>query len=940
MPAQSNGNGDHPLDSQSLEFVEALYEQFARDPASVSDDWRRIFADMQPPGSPGTSVRRGPSFRTRSLFNPGRSGEIPLSASERALTEVLQERVDQLVRNFRVRGHRAAQIDPLHQPLPHPPELDPAHYGFSEADLDRTFSKADGDRPRLRTLRDILTHLRNTYCRSIGVQFMHIDDLAVRQWLQERMERTENRITLGRQQQLRILERLTDAVVFEEFIQTKYLGAKSYSLEGGESLIPLLDLAIEKSAAQGVEEIVVAMAHRGRLNVLSNIIGKRPSQIFREFEDVDPERHLGVGDVKYHLGFSHDYITLAGSRVHLSLCFNPSHLEYVNPVALGRMRAKQDRFGDVERRRGMALLIHGDAAFCGEGVIQETLNLSELPGYSTGGSLHVIVNNQLGFTTLQDQGSSSTYVTDVARLLQSPIFHVNGENPEAVAQVVDLALEFRRQFQRDVFIDMYCYRRRGHNEGDEPTFTQPVMYRKIEQLPPVRQSYRDSLLELGEVTMEEAEAIAAWRRNHLEQELETARADEFAHPDLTPGGVWKGYFGGPVAQADTVETGVPKEQLAQLLLAQTRVPSDFRMHPKLKRAIARREEMAAGAAPLDWATAESLAFASLAVQGRRIRLSGQDVERGTFSQRHCVLHDYEDGHTFVPLQHLSEGQAPVEIVNSPLSEAGVLGFDYGYSLDWPDGLILWEAQFGDFANAAQVVFDQFIMSAEDKWRRLSGLVMLLPHGFEGQGPEHSSARVERFLTLAAEDNVQIIWPTTPAQYFHCLRLQALRRWRKPMIVFTPKSLLRHKSCVSSLDELASGHFRAVLPDETIKDPKAATRVLLCSGKIYYDLLEKRESLQRTDVAIVRLEQLYPFPTEELRTALQSYKEGTPCFWVQEEPENMGASRYMRIRLDAHVFGRLPFGSISRPESASPATGSKSTHEAEQEAVLNAAFADD
>jgi 2-oxoglutarate dehydrogenase E1 component len=551
----------------------------------------------------------------------------------------------------------------------------------------------------------------------------------------------------------------------------------------------------------------------------------------------------------------------------------------------------------------------------------------------------VIVNNQLGFTTLNDQGSSSVYVTDVARLLQSPIFHVNGENPEAVAQVVDLALDFRRQFQRDVFIDMYCYRRRGHNEGDEPTFTQPVMYRKIGQIPPVRQSYRDSLLELGEVTMEEAEAIAAWRRNHLESELATARAEEFAHPDLTPGGIWQGYFGGPAGRADRVETGVPVESLSQLLMAQTRFPADFKLHPKLKRAMQRREEMATGAAPLDWATAESLALGSLSLQGYRIRLSGQDVERGTFSQRHAVLHDYDDGHTFVPLQHLGTDQAPIEIVNSPLPEAGVLGFDYGYSLDWPDGLVLWEAQFGDFANAAQVVFDQFIMSAEDKWRRLSGLVMLLPHGFEGQGPEHSSARIERFLTLAAEDNIQIVWPTTPSQYFHCLRQQALRRWRKPLVLLTPKSLLRHKACVSTLGDLATGRFEPVLGDPSIPDPKQVRRILLCSGKLYYDLFERRGSLQRTDVAIIRLEQLYPLPLDALEPALNDYADGTPCFVVQEEPENMGTSRYLRIKLGHDVLDRFPFGTISRPESASPATGSKSTHEAEQEAVLNAAFAE-
>jgi 2-oxoglutarate dehydrogenase E1 component len=665
-------------------------------------------------------------------------------------------------------------------------------------------------------------------------------------------------------------------------------------------------------------------------------MGKSPQQIFREFEDVDPHLHRLRGDVKYHLGHSSEWRTAGGHSVHLSLCFNPSHLEFVNPVAVGRMRAKQDRAHDFDREKGLVLLIHGDASFAGEGVVQETLNMSELDGYTVGGTIHIIVNNQIGFTTAPDQGRSSIYASGVAKMLQIPIFHVNGEDPEAVAQVVRLALDFQRTFKRDAVIDMYGYRRFGHNEGDEPSFTQPLLYRAIAQRKSVRDGYLEHLLALGGIAREEADRIAEDRLRQLEAELSAARSDEYIARQGRPTGIWSGYQGGREEDQDDVDTGLDPKLLSKLLEKLSRVPQGFRVDRRIEKLLAARREMAAGKRPLDWAAGEALAFATLAIEGMRVRLTGQDTQRGTFSHRHAVLHDMEDGKAYVPLQHLSPTQAPVEIHNSPLSEAGVMGFEYGYSLDWPDGLVLWEAQFGDFNNAAQVIIDQFICSAEDKWNRLSGLVLLLPHGFEGQGPEHSSARLERFLTVAAEDNIQVINPTTPAQFFHALRRQVVRPWRKPLVVMTPKSLLRHASTVSSLEDLARGTFERILPDGR-KKPKTTSRVLLCSGKIFYELEQARRDLGRDDVAILRVEQLFPLREKTLQAALAPYADGTPAYWVQEEPENMGAWRYMRIHFGEKLAGRLPFSRISRPASASPATGSASSHRIEQQQIIETAF---
>jgi len=960
----------------SLAFLEELFEQYQSDPASVPADWRTYFEELHA-GRPATANGRPPLVRepvaggaapavlppTPNLVTPDgiatahavaiANGEVKLAAAPAGeamplplpvatgsageeRVAFLQDRVDQLVRAYRVRGHLMAEIDPLGRPRPGLPELDPSFYHLTEEDMDRSFSTDTIEGPQSMSLRQIIKRLRNTYCRSIGVQFMHMDDLRVRQWLQVRMEGCENRIQLDRRQQLRIYRQMTNAAVFEEFIQKRFLGAKSFSLEGSESLIPLVEMAIERAAAQDISDCVLAMAHRGRLNVLANVMGKSPQRIFREFADMDPELHVGRGDVKYHLGHSSDYKAANGKAIHLTLCFNPSHLEFVNPVAIGRMRSRQDRAGDRGRQHGLVILIHGDAAFAGEGIIQETLNLSELDAYRVGGTLHVIVNNQIGFTTGPREARSCMYATDVAKMLQIPIFHVNGEDPEAVAQVVSLAMDFRREFQRDVVIDMYCFRRRGHNEADEPAFTQPALYRVIEKRPSAHESYLEKLLKLGEVTAEEAKQIADQQHGKLAADLSVAKSEEYVHKDDI-GGMWALYIGGRERDAADVDTGVRRDVLESLLTRLVALPDGFQPHAKIRKLLENRVQMATGAVPLDWSAGESLAYASIATQGLRIRISGQDCQRGTFSHRHAVIHDAITDETYCPLEHLSPDQAPVEIYNSPLSEAGVLGFEYGYSLDCPDGLVIWEAQFGDFVNAAQVVIDQFIVSAEDKWNRLSGLVMLLPHGFEGQGPEHSSARLERFLTLCAKDNIQVVQPTTPAQMFHLLRRQVLRVWRKPLVVMTPKSLLRNPACVSPLDDLVRGTFQRVLADTSDTPARDVHRVLLCSGKVAYELEKRRQELGRRDVAIIRVEQLYPLPRQALEQALAGYTPGTPVVWVQEEPENMGAWRFMKIHFGEKLFDRFPFSGVCRQSAASPATGSKKSHDMEQNELLSAAF---
>ncbi len=964
----------------SLPFLEALYSDYLRDRDSVPGDWRAYFDSLQAASGSAPPTRLGPSFPPRALYGTprpgGRNGSganalldvdsvngSPAAAPEAerraarpaagaavraarpapgtavagvtGLGDIAAPGAFSLIQTFRARGHQAAAIDPLGRPRPAPADLDPTFHGFTPADLDRPvdveFAGVRGG-----TLRELMARLHAVYCGTIGWQFRHIHDPAVLAWMQDRVERPEHRRDLTREERRRVLRRLTAAAVFEDFIQKKYIGSKSFSLEGCESLIPLLEEAIEIADQGGMSELVLGMAHRGRLNVLSNVMGKPARRIFHEFDDADPLMWTERGDVKYHLGYSSDRTMPSGRRLHLSLCFNPSHLEFVNPVALGRMRAKQDRVGDARRERGAVILIHGDAAFAAEGMVQETLNLSQLPAYHTGGSLHVIVNNQIGFTTLPEEGRSSPYASDVARILQSPIFHVNGEEPEAAVRVVRIAMEFRRVFRRDVVIDLQGYRRHGHNEGDEPAFTQPLLYRMISQRKPVHVLYGERLVAEGIVTAEEVRAMAEEVRAALEAELTAARDTKPSLPGHPETGAWAPYRGGADAAVPEPETGVARERLVRYLEATARVPEGFHPHPKIARAQELRRRMARGEQPLDWAAAEAAAFASLVDEGHRVRLTGQDTERGTFSHRHAVLHDVETGATHTALQHIAPGQAPFEIANSPLSEAAPVGYEYGYSLEWPEGLVAWEAQFGDFANVAQTLIDQFLASGEAKWRRLSGLTLLLPHGFEGMGSEHSSARIERFLQLAACDNIQVAYPSTPAQFFHLLRRQVLRPWRKPLIVMTPKSLLRNPEAVSPLEELTAGRFRRLLGDPSAP-PARAKRILLCAGKIYYELAASRAAHGRTDTAILRLEQLYPLADEALAKFLAPYRAGTPVMWVQEEPENMGAWPYLSARFGARLLDRHPFHVASRREAATPASGAASSHKMEQEWLLAAAL---
>jgi 2-oxoglutarate dehydrogenase E1 component len=934
-------------------YVEELHTRWLQSPHSVEEDWRRFFEGANAAGVAG-NVPAAASTNGWAHSN-GTNGtsanvavEVRRTASAVAYREAvresviaateLQSRVAHLVNAYRVRGHLFANLDPLGTPTEAVPELELANFGLSEGDLGKTFSTAGmSGLPERATLRAIIAHLSETYCSSIGVEFTHIEEPEPRLWLQQQMESTRNHASLDRTELLRILTKLTEAEIFEQFIHKNYVGAKRFSLEGSESMIPMIDLLVESAGQHGIEELVIGMAHRGRLNVLVNVMGKNVREIFAAFDDKKPERFFGAGDVKYHLGYSSEVVTQNGRPVHLSMAFNPSHLEFVNPVVEGRVRAKIDR---RKRKSTMPLLIHGDAAFMGEGIVAETLNLAKLEGYSTGGTLHLVVNNQIGFTTLPQDSRSTRYCTDVVRMLRVPVFHVNGEDPEAVIQVTRLAIEFRQRFKQDVVIDMYCYRKYGHNEGDEPRFTQPLMYALIDKKPTVREVYVARLVDAGHVSRQEADAIAQERRATLEQALEEARKGDFQQMPDTMGGVWGPYRGGPDAEAHEAPTAFPKDKLLETLERLTEMPAGFHANPKALKIIEQRRERAAAGQPLDWGTAEHLAFASILLDGHGIRISGQDARRGTFSHRHAVLFDTETGEPYTPLAHLAgganSGVGRFEVYDSPLSEAGVLGFEYGYSLDRPDKLVIWEAQFGDFANAAQVIIDQFIVSAEDKWSRLSGLVLLLPHGFEGQGPEHSSGRIERFLQLSAEDNIQVCNLSTPAQFFHVLRRQVNRTWRKPLVVFTPKSLLRHPEAVSTLDQIAAGSFQRVIADDSV-DPAKVKRILLCAGKVYYDLAAERRKQKRDDVAIVRLEEYYPV-SAALPNALARYAAGTPLVWVQEEPRNMGAWYFLNARREEIFAGRHPLSLVSRSESASPATGSKAAHEIEQKMLVDQAFA--
>jgi 2-oxoglutarate dehydrogenase E1 component len=836
-----------------------------------------------------------------------------------------QARVLQLIHAYRVRGHLVADLDPLDSKRAPHPDLDPATYGLTLWDLDREFiTNGLSGRDRA-TLREILEVLRDTYCGTVTVEYMFIQDPGRKEWIQDRVESTRNRLPMDAADRRRTLEKLVEAESFERFLHARYIGHKRFSLEGCEALIPLLDRVLSDAAKAGVGDAVIGMAHRGRLNVLANTVGKPLAQIFSEFEGhVDPESTQGSGDVKYHLGATGVHHAPSGETLTVTVSPNPSHLEFVDPVVEGMVRAKQDSSGDTERARSIPVLLHGDAAFAGQGIVAETLNLAGLDGYTTGGTIHVLVNNQIGFTTLPQDARSSTYPTDVARMVQAPIFHVNGDDVEAAVHAAAVAFEYRRRFKRDVVIDLVGYRRWGHNEGDEPSYTQPLMYAKIKSHPSVAQLYSDQIVRNGVLTREAVDALWAEKKAEMQREGEAGDFAQIARR-------------APEAPAP-VDASAMWGRLKATLRVLSALPQGFELHPKLMSFLKHRAELLEGRGQVDWATAEALAFGTLLLEGVPVRLSGQDSGRGTFSQRHAVLYDVRTGREYVPLNAVAAGSARFEVHDSLLSEAAVMGFEFGYAVAEHRSLVMWEAQFGDFMNGAQVIIDQFIVGSEQKWGQPVGLTLLLPHGYEGQGPEHSSARIERFLTLCAEDNMRVCYPSTPASYFHLLRRQGRDPMEKPLVVFTPKSLLRHPRCVSSLESLANGGFVEVLDDGA--EPARVRRVVLTSGKLYYDLIKAREERRADHVAIVRLEQLYPFPAAELARVLARYPATAELRWAQEEPRNMGAWRFVRERfLDGDlrdVAKRVP-GYIGRDESASPAAGSHKVHVQEQETLVRQAL---
>ncbi|MBI4261273.1 MAG: multifunctional oxoglutarate decarboxylase/oxoglutarate dehydrogenase thiamine pyrophosphate-binding subunit/dihydrolipoyllysine-residue succinyltransferase subunit [Actinobacteria bacterium] len=842
-----------------------------------------------------------------------------------------QAAVLRLIRQYRVRGHLIADLDPLDmKPIEMHPELDPATYGLTIWDLDRRFATDGLAGERELTLGQILAVLRDAYCRTATVEYMHIQEPDQKLWIQERVEGAT--ASLPPEDQRHILSRLNEAEALETFLHRRYIGHKRFSLEGSESLIPMLDAMLSDAAEGGVEEAVIGMSHRGRLDVLTSIVGKSFGQVFQHFEgEIDPDAAQGSGDVKYHIGAGGKFAARSGSQLVVTVASNPSHLESVDPVVEGIVRAKQDLLDRREEAPVLPLLLHGDAAFAGQGVVAETLAMSALRGYGTGGTVHVVVNNQLGFTTGSDYGRSSTYASDVARMVQAPIFHVNGDDPEACVRVARLAFAFRQRFKKDVVIDMWCYRRWGHNEADEPAFTQPVMYRRIRERRSVRKLYTEVLIKRGDLSLEEAEGALDEYRKRLQEALDQTKAG---------GGPARIEWTAPrsLEKVGPIETGVEHEVLDRVVQALTTVPEGFHLHPKLAKWFEERR-LALGEDAVDWSLAEGLAIGSLLLEGVWVRLTGQDTRRGTFSQRHAALVDQETGREHLPMLALgdgADGRGRFFVYDSLLSEFAALGFEYGYSVANKDALVLWEAQFGDFVNGAQVVVDQFVSAAEDKWGQTSGLVVLLPHGFEGQGPEHSSARLERFLQLAAQDNMVVAVPSTPAQYFHLLRRQALREIRKPLVVMTPKSLLRLPAARSSAAELTGGSFLPVLPDPAGPDPGSVRRVILCQGKVFHDLAARREEAGVKGVALVRVEEPYPFPVRALREQLDRYPKDAETWWVQEEPENMGAWRYMGF--EAWRQMKLALVAVSRPESASPATGSLTVHRQEQDKLLDRAFA--
>ena len=928
-------------------YIEELYARYLTDPASIDPSWRAYFDDLEP--------------ENRSLFARSRAAltrkpdrmvaanrNLPAAGFDDSATKALIRehlRIIMLIRAYRVRGHLIAKLDPLGLTgNEYHPELDYKTYGFTEADLDREFYLDYVLGLEKATLRQILDVLKRTYSSTVGIEFLHIQDPEQKAWLQSRIESAAGLFDTGGEEKREILEQLTETEGFEQFLQVKFPGTKRFGLDGGESSIPALETIIRTAAELGVDEIVLGMPHRGRLNVLANVMGKPYSAILSEFQGgVAVNDVLGSGDVKYHLGTSTDRTLPDGRTIHLSLTANPSHLEAVNPVVMGKVRAKQRQKGDTERSKVMGVLLHGDAAFIGLGVVHECLEMQDLKGYRVGGTIHLIINNQIGFTTSPAYSRSSPYPSDIARGVQCPVFHVNGDDPVAVTHVARLAAQFRQQFKKDVVIDLWCYRRHGHNEGDEPGFTQPLMYKKIATHPTARQIYAAALERNGVLKPGEAQDILDGFQAQLEAAFEAAGSYKANKADWLEG-AWRGLRRAPM-EYERGSTAVPPDTLRELGLKFTDLPESLQIHPRLKRVIAARRKSIETGSDIDWATAEHLAFASLLVEGFPIRLSGEDVGRGTFSQRHAAIYDQTTEERHIPLSHLRPNQASVEVIDSMLSEEGVLGYEYGYSLADPNCLTLWEAQFGDFANGAQVYYDQFISSGESKWLRMCGLVNLLPHGYEGQGPEHSSARPERFLQLYAEDNIQVVYPSTPASYFHVLRRQLHRDFRKPLMVLTPKSLLRHKRCVSTLADMGPGSsFHRVLWEQP---PGAADaeveRVILCTGKVYYELQQAREDRGLDGkVALLRLEQLAPFPEQTLTEELSRFPKNARYVWCQEEPRNMGYWFFVAPRteniMEALGIGQQRLVYAGRKPSASPATGSHSQHEREQKQLVEDALA--
>ncbi|MBI4456793.1 MAG: 2-oxoglutarate dehydrogenase E1 component [Acidobacteria bacterium] len=904
------------LGASNVTYIEALYERYLKDPSSVETSWRYFFDGME-------------FARDGAVIEKAESVSIVNFAQDRRILDLIEA--------YRKWGHLIAKIDPLGNHLESHPQLELISFGFSDDELDLLFPAVPFLDPSPVTLRQMRDKLREIYCRTVGVEYMDVQDPAIEQWFQSRIERHGNRPVLTLESKRAILSNLNKAEIFERFLHTKYVGQKRFSLEGAETLIPAMAELIDHGAQLGIDDMIVGMAHRGRLNVLANILNKTYETIFSEFEDhFVPWAVEGSGDVKYHKGFSGAYRTSSGQEIRVTLAANPSHLEAISPVVEGAVRARQHVRGDKERAHVLPFLIHGDAAFMGQGSVAETLNLFKLEGYTTGGTIHFILNNQIGFTTDPRDGRSTRYASDVARMILAPAFHVNGDDPEAVLHCIRLAVEFRQTFHRDVVIDMLCYRRHGHNEADEPSFTQPIMYRKIRGHPTVRSIYIDELVRRGDVEAELAREMEENFRRELQAALETTHEMTPTEQAETLKKTWAGYHKASREEVEApVETAVAAETLEEIARKITAAPESFLLHPKLEPFLEERSNMVITDRGLDWGMAEALALGSLLMEKIHVRLTGQDTCRGTFSHRHAVLYDLETGEPYVPLNHLSPEQATLSVFNSPLSELAAVGFEFGYTTGNPAALTIWEAQFGDFTNGAQIIIDQFIAASEAKWGRMSGLTLLLPHGYEGQGPEHSSARLERFLQQCAQDNMQLLNLTTPAQYFHALRRQMRRPFRKPLIVMSPKSLLRHPLCTSRIADLTDDRFHEVLGDHV--ELTDARRVVFCSGKVFYDLLQGRNKGHGNDVALVRIEQLYPFMESLVSEPLRRWQNCHDVVWVQEEPRNMGAWTFVAPRIEPLLLKGQRLRYVGRPEAASPATGSYKQYLQEQQTLLEEAF---